>query len=161
MDCCDKILGWDALPAWRTALRRAGKTLVVTNGCFDILHAGHVFYLQAARKLGDALLVGLNSDASVRLLKGADRPINSEADRALVLTALECVTAICLFEDQTATRFLERAQPDFYVKGGDYTLETMNQEERRVVEQSGGRVIFVPFLPGKSTTGLIEKIARR
>lgn len=156
----EKILSWEQLPAWRAALRAAGCTLVVTNGCFDLLHAGHVTYLETARSYGDALLVGLNSDASTRQLKGPGRPVNPQADRALVLAALECVSAVCIFEDKTATRFLAAAQPDVYVKGGDYTLETLNPEERRTVEAAGGRIIIIPFVPGKSTTALLEKIAR-
>lgn len=132
---------------------------MVTNGCFDILHAGHISYLEAARSQGDALLVGLNGDASVRELKGPNRPINAEADRAVVLGALECVDAVCIFPEKHATRFLSMAAPDVYVKGGDYTVETLNQEERRAVEQAGGRIIIIHFVPGKSTTALLEKIA--
>lgn len=151
---------WEDLPAWRAAIRATGKKLVVTNGCFDLLHSGHVIYLEAARHLGDALLVGVNGDDSVRQLKGAARPVNPEADRALVLAALQSVDGVCIFTEQTATRFLAAAQPDIYVKGGDYTLATVNQEERRVVEQGQGRIAFLPFVPGKSTTTLLEKISR-
>src|SRR5690606_6960108 len=104
----------------------------------------------------DVLLVGLNSDASVRALKGPERPINPEADRATVLAALESVSAVCIFTDPRATRFLELAQPDIYVKGGDYTLETLDPDERRVVEQVGGKIVFIPFVPGKSTTALVR-----
>lgn len=155
----DKVIPWDALPDWRTAFRVRGQRLVVTNGCFDLLHLGHVTYLENARALGDALLVGLNSDAAVRGLKGSQRPLNPEADRAAVLAALESVTAVCIFGERTATRFLSVAQPDIYVKGGDYTLETINQEERRTVEQAGGQVIILPVVPGRSTTALLQKIA--
>lgn len=147
------------MPDWRAPLRASGRRLVVTNGCFDILHAGHISYLEAARSHGDALLIGLNGDHSVRELKGAGRPINSESDRAVVLAALECVDAVCIFPEKHATRFLSLAQPDVYVKGGDYTVETLNQEERRAVEQAGGRILIIPFLPGKSTTALLQKIA--
>jgi len=156
----DKIIAWDKLPAWRAALRTAGKKLVATNGCFDILHLGHVTYLENARNFGDALLVGVNGDAAVRGLKGAGRPVNSETDRATVLAALESVAAVCIFTDTTATKFLAAAQPDIYVKGGDYTLETLNQDERRAVESAGGKIILVPFVPGKSTTSLLETISR-
>jgi len=155
-----KIVTWENLPAWRAALRAGGKRLVVTNGCFDLLHLGHVSYLESARNQGDALLIGLNGDGSVRQLKGDTRPVNSEADRAAVVAALESVDGVCIFAEKTATRFLSVAQPDIYVKGGDYTLETVNQEERRTVEQSGGRIFIIPFVPGKSTTTLLEKIAR-
>ena len=136
------------------------RPLVFTNGCFDLLHLGHVTYRQTARNQGDALLVGVNSDNSVRSLKGPLRPLNNEHDRAAVLAALQAVDAVCIFPETRATRFLEQAQPDIYVKGGDYTLDTLNQEERRAVESHGGRIVIIPFVPGKSTTGLLEKIAR-
>lgn len=160
MNCRLKILTDEALPAWREGLRRAGRRLVVTNGCFDLLHAGHVTYLEAARNQGDALLIGLNADVSVRALKGPGRPLNSEQDRALVVAALECVDGVCVFSDPRAVRFLGLARPDVYAKGGDYTLETLNAEERAVVEGAGGRIVLIPMVPGKSTTGLIEKMAR-
>jgi len=156
----DKTIAWDDLPAWRAALRGAGKKLVVTNGCFDILHLGHVTYLENARNLGDALLIGVNGDAAVRGLKGAGRPVNSETDRASVLAALQSVDGVCIFPDPAATTFLAAARPDIYVKGGDYTLDTLNQDERRAVESAGGKIVLVPFVPGKSTTGLLEKISR-
>jgi rfaE bifunctional protein nucleotidyltransferase chain/domain len=156
----EKLISWDKLPAWRSAIRASGKRLVVTNGCFDVLHLGHVTYLETARNLGDALLIGLSGDDSVRQLKGAHRPVNNEQDRAQVLAALESVNGICIFAEKTATRFLSIAQPDIYVKGGDYTLETLNQEERHTVEQAGGKITLLPFVPGKSTTALLEKISR-
>jgi len=156
----DKIIGWENLPEWRQGILVSGKKIVVTNGCFDLLHLGHVTYLENARKLGDALLVGLNGDEGVRELKGAGRPVNSESDRAAVLAALESVSAVCIFKERTATLFLSRARPDIYVKGGDYTLETVNQEERRTVEQYGGKIVLIPFVPGKSSTALLEKISR-
>lgn len=156
----DNIIPWDKLPAWRTAFRATGKKLVVTNGCFDLLHLGHVTYLETARNQGDALLIGVNSDAAVRQLKGADRPVNIEYDRAAVLAALASVDGVCIFDSKAATAFLAGAQPDIYVKGGDYTLETLNQEERGVVEQAGGKIVFIPFVAGKSTTGLLNKIMR-
>jgi rfaE bifunctional protein nucleotidyltransferase chain/domain len=156
----DKIIAWDKLAVWRNQFRADGRKLVVTNGCFDILHLGHVTYLENARNFGDALLVGVNSDTAVRGLKGSGRPVNSETDRAAVLAALQSVDGICIFPDTTATRFLAAAQPDIYVKGGDYTLETLNQDERRAVESAAGKIVLVPFVPGKSTTGLLEKISR-
>jgi rfaE bifunctional protein nucleotidyltransferase chain/domain len=155
----DKILSLDALPGWRSALRVQGRKLVVTNGCFDILHAGHVTYLDAARQQGDSLLVGLNSDASVRLLKGENRPVNAEGDRAAVLAALQAVDAVCIFPDLRATRFLALAQPDIYVKGGDFTVDELPREERDVVAAVGGRIVTIGFVPGKSTTALVEKIS--
>ncbi len=156
----DKIIDRDKLPAWRAALRAAGKKLVVTNGCFDLLHLGHVSYLESARNLGDALLVGVNGDDSARQLKGEGRPVNSEADRAVVLAALASVDGVCIFAEKTAVKFLAAAQPDIYVKGGDYTPETLNQDERRAVESAGGKIVIIPFVPGKSTTALLEKISR-
>jgi rfaE bifunctional protein nucleotidyltransferase chain/domain len=156
----DKIIAWEKLPEWRAAFRATGKKLVVTNGCFDILHLGHVSYLEAARHFGDALLVGVNGDAAVRELKGKGRPVNSENDRAAVLAALESVSGICVFPEKTMTKFLATARPDIYVKGGDYTLDTLNQDERRAVESAGGKIKIIPFVPGKSTTALLEKISR-
>jgi rfaE bifunctional protein nucleotidyltransferase chain/domain len=140
-------------------MRASGKRLVVTNGCFDLLHVGHVTYLETARRHGDALLVGLNGDESVRQLKGPDRPVAPEDDRAAVLGALESVDGVCVFAEPTATRFLAAAQPDVYVKGGDYTLDTLNQEERRAVERAGGSIVIIPFVPGKSTTAILKKIS--
>ena len=160
MNFRDKIIAWDQLPAWRQKIRATGKKLVVTNGCFDILHLGHVTYLENARNFGDALLIGVNSDDAVRGLKGAGRPVNSETDRQSVLAALQSVDGVCLFTDTAATKFLAAARPDIYVKGGDYTLATLNQEERRAVESAGGQIVLVPFVPGKSTTSLLEKISR-
>jgi rfaE bifunctional protein nucleotidyltransferase chain/domain len=160
MNFCEKIISWNRLPEWRAAMRASGRKLVVTNGCFDVLHLGHVTYLGTARDQGDALLVGVNGDNAVRELKGPDRPLNEESDRAAVLAALESVDGVCIFAERTATRFLAAAQPDIYVKGGDYTLETLNQDERRTVEEAGGRIVIIPFVPGKSTTVLLKKIAK-
>jgi D-glycero-beta-D-manno-heptose 1-phosphate adenylyltransferase len=155
-----KLVPWDALPEWRAAIRASARRLVVTNGCFDLLHLGHVTYLETARNHGDALLVGLNSDESVRQLKGRGRPLTEEQERAAVLAALESVDGVCIFGERTATRFLTAAQPDIYVKGGDYTLDTLDRDERQAVERVGGRIIIIPFLPGRSTTALIEKIQK-
>ena len=160
MNFRNKIIAWDKLREWCTVLRATNKKLAVTNGCFDILHLGHVTYLETARNFGDALLVGINGDDATRQLKGTGRPINFEVERAAVLAAFESVTGVCIFNDTTATKFLATAQPDIYVKGGDYTLETLNQDERRAVESSGGKIKIVPFVPGKSTTALLEKISR-
>jgi rfaE bifunctional protein nucleotidyltransferase chain/domain len=160
MNFREKIIPWDKLPAWRAAIRASGKKLVVTNGCFDLLHLGHVTYLETARQCGDALLVGVNGDQATRELKGPGRPVNPELDRAAVLAALESVDGVCIFAETTATRFLSAAQPDIYVKGGDYTLATLNQDERRTVEDAVGKIVLIPFVPGKSTTSLLKKIAR-
>ncbi len=156
----EKIIAWDKLPEWRAAVRASGRKLVVTNGCFDILHLGHVTYLETARNFGDALLVGVNGDDATRQLKGAGRPVNVEADRAAVLAALASVDGVCVFAEIAATKFLSAARPDIYVKGGDYTLDTLNQDERRAVESAGGKIVIIPFVPGKSTTALLQKISR-
>lgn len=154
----DKIIGWDRLAMWRTGIRNSQRRLVVTNGCFDLIHLGHVAYLENARKLGDVLLVGINSDASVRELKGSRRPLNREEDRACVVAGLESVDAVCIFSEPSAARFLLEAQPDVYVKGGDYTVDTLNAEERRVVEQVGGSIVVLPLVAGRSTTALLHRI---
>ena len=159
MDFRQKILTWDNLVGWRAAVRAAGRRLVVTNGCFDLLHLGHVTYLEQARNLGDILLVGLNGDAGVQELKGPGRPVNREQDRAGVLAALASVDAVCIFKEKTAARFLSIAAPDIYVKGGDYTAATLNQEELRIVEGAGGRIEILAVVPGQSTTGLLQKLA--
>lgn len=158
MAAAEKIVPLSGLPRWRAAQREAGRRVVVTNGCFDLLHAGHVTYLEAAAREGDVLLVGLNGDASVRELKGPARPLNPEQDRALVLAGLASVGAVAIFPDVTATDFLRLAQPDVYVKGGDYQIETLNPREREVVQAAGGRFVFIPFLEGRSTTGLVKRM---
>jgi rfaE bifunctional protein nucleotidyltransferase chain/domain len=132
--------------------------LVVTNGCFDVLHLGHVTYLQQARDQGDSLLVGVTSDAGVRTLKGPGRPLNSEHDRAGVLAALEAVDAVRIFPELDAQVFLQAVRPDIYVKGGDYTLDTINQDERRLLEKLGVQIVILAAVPGKSTSALVQKI---
>jgi rfaE bifunctional protein nucleotidyltransferase chain/domain len=154
----NKAVPYEKLAEWREKFRSSGQKLVVTNGCFDLLHLGHVSYLEAARQNGDALLVGINSDAAVRGLKGEGRPVNDEEDRALVVAALESVNFVSVFPDVRATDFLALAKPDIYVKGGDYTLETLNKEERSTVEKNGGRIVLIPFVPGKSTTSVLNKL---
>lgn len=137
-------------------VRADGGTIVFTNGCFDILHAGHVRYLTAAEAMGDFLVIGLNSDASVRRLKGEGRPIVSEADRAEVLDALRAVDIVTIFDEPTAEELVRLVRPNVYVKGGDYSLDTL--PEAKIVQAAGGRVEFIPFLEGHSTTGVIERI---
>lgn len=160
MNSAGKILSPESLPIWRQRLREEGRRLAVTNGCFDLLHAGHVTYLEGARNQADALLVGVNSDAAVRDLKGPGRPINPEADRALVIAALQCVDGVFIFRERDAVKFLQAIKPDVYVKGGDYTLETINQDERRLIEANGGKVVLLGHVPGKSTTALLQKFAK-
>jgi len=153
-----KIVNASALAERAGAFRVEGKRLVLTNGCFDLLHVGHVRYLQAARALGDALAVALNSDASVRALKGEGRPINPEDDRAEVLAALECVDYVAIFSEMRATRFLETVNPAIYVKGGDYILETLDREERAALEKIGADIKILPLQPGYSTSRLISRL---
>jgi rfaE bifunctional protein nucleotidyltransferase chain/domain len=134
-----------------------GQRLVFTNGCFDVLHAGHVRYLEGARKLGDALVVGVNGDGSVRELKGPTRPVNGEADRAEVVAGLRAVDAVVIFPEVRATNLIAKLRPDVYVKGGDYTVESLNPEERAVLQQINCAIEFVPLLPGRSTTTTLAK----
>lgn len=131
---------------------------MVTNGCFDILHAGHVTYLEGARAEGDLLLVGVDSDESVRAIKGAGRPVNSEENRARVIAGLEAVGAVCIFRGVGAMEFLKTVLPDVYVKGGDYTIDTIVQEERRFMESKGIRIVLPGGVPGLSTTKIIQQI---
>ena len=153
-----KVLTREELLAWRADLRAAGKRLVVTNGVFDILHCGHVQYLQQARELGDELLVCLNGDEGVHKLKGPSRPINDEQSRAAVLASLACVSAVTIFDGVKATAALEDAQPDIYVKGGDYTLDTLDREEYAVLQKAGSVCQFIPFVGNYSTTNTLRKI---
>ena len=152
------ILTIEELAERSAALARTGKRLVVTNGCFDLLHLGHVRYLEAARRLGDALAIGVNGDASVRSLKGEGRPLNNERDRAEVLAALRAVDYVAVFPEVRATRFLEQVRPAVYVKGGDYKPETLNPEEREVLAKIGAEIRIIPFEAGYSTTSLVERM---
>jgi rfaE bifunctional protein nucleotidyltransferase chain/domain len=160
MDFGRKILSDANLSSWREALRKAGKKLVVTNGCFDILHLGHITYLQQAKEHGKVLLVGVTGDTNVQTLKGPGRPVNNERDRASVLAALESVDAVYIFSELDARNFLQKVQPNIYVKGGDYTIDTINQDERRLLEKMGVQIVLLPLVPGKSTSAILEKISR-
>jgi len=133
-----------------------GKTFVVTNGCFDILHVGHVRYLQKTKEFADYSIVMLNSDASVKSIKGESRPINCEDDRAEILSALSCVNYVVLFNEKSPAKLLERIKPDIYTKGADYSLETL--PERDIVLKNNIKVEFIEFVDGKSTTNVIKKI---
>jgi rfaE bifunctional protein nucleotidyltransferase chain/domain len=153
-----KIVTLDELARVAKQLRAAGKKLVATNGCFDLLHVGHIRYLQAARALGDALAVGLNGNRSVCELKGPGRPINNEKDRAELLAALESVDFVSIFPELRATRFLETVAPSVYVKGGDYRADTLDAEEHAILKKLGAEIRFIPFEPGYSTSRLLEQL---
>lgn len=152
------MLDADALARFVAEARAAGKRIVFTNGVFDILHPGHLRYLQAARRHGDLLIVGLNSDASVRRNKGPERPINPEAERAEVLEALACVDAVSIFDDETPADIIRRVQPDVLVKGADWPADQI--VGRETVEARGGRVVLEPVEQGYSTTAIIERAQR-
>ena len=140
----------------RAELRAARRRLVFTNGCFDILHVGHARYLAAARRLGDVLLVAVNSDRSVRALKGEGRPVTGEAERAEMLAALACVDFVTVFDEDSPRRIISELLPDVLVKGGDYAPDEIHGREE--VERAGGRVLALPFVEGASTTGIIDRI---
>ncbi|MGH1361958.1 MAG: D-glycero-beta-D-manno-heptose 1-phosphate adenylyltransferase [Calditrichia bacterium] len=155
----DKIVSRHELNEARAMLKANGKKVVFTNGCFDILHRGHVEYLQDAAALGDVLVIGLNDDASVRRLKSADRPIVAEEDRAFLLAALEMVDYVTLFTDDTPLSLITSLLPDVLVKGGDYNRNTIVGAD--VVEKNGGQICVIPLTPGRSTTGIVERIKKR
>lgn len=152
-----KLFSPEEISARRDELEAAGRRLVFTNGCFDLLHVGHVRYLQAARELGDALVVAVNGDVSVRALKGPTRPINSELDRAEVLGALGCVDFLTIFHTERVTDVVKLIRPHIYAKGGDYTVASLDPGERAALESVGAEIRILPLVPGKSTTGIIEK----
>jgi rfaE bifunctional protein nucleotidyltransferase chain/domain len=154
-----KIL--DRAEAIKVRDRYAGKTIVFTNGCFDILHVGHVRYLAIAKRLGDILIVGLNSDASVRQLKGSGRPLNSEGDRAEVMAALEVVDHVIIFGETRVSHLLHELRPHLYTKGGDYTVDSLDPEEVAVLKEINARIEILPLVPGKSTSKLLETIQQR
>lgn len=163
LDFTRKLVGMELLPSFRAAyddrlLSKPHRRVVVTNGCFDVIHAGHVRALVAARGMGEALIVGVNSDRAVRELKGEGRPVNTEDNRALVLAAFEFVDAVCIFNSTRATNFLRIARPDVYVKSADYTLETLNKEERAALEEVGASIAFVPLEHGLSTTSILAAL---
>ena len=154
MKAKNKILTWPQLDAFVKEQRQKGKTIAFTNGCFDILHAGHVSVLEFARSKGDVLVVGLNSDASVRRLKGPSRPVNTQQDRALVLAALESVSAVCVFEEDTPYELIKLVRPDVLVKGGDYKPTEI------VGREFAGKVVRFALLKGRSTTNIIKKVSK-
>ncbi len=154
------IIATENSAAFIHTVREAGKNRIVfTNGCFDILHRGHVELLEQARALGDFLLLGLNSDASVRRLKGEERPLVNEHDRAYILSRLEAVDAVCLFDEDTPLELIRNIKPDILVKGGDYTIETIVGHE--IVQAYGGQVMTIPLISGRSTTNILNKIKQQ
>jgi D-beta-D-heptose 7-phosphate kinase/D-beta-D-heptose 1-phosphate adenosyltransferase len=152
----NKILTWEELKKVVELRRKEGKTIVFTNGCFDILHVGHVQYLQEARKMGDLLILGLNSDASVRAIKGEKRPLVPQADRAEVVASLTTVDYVTVFDETTPLRLIEFLQPDCLVKGGDWKEASVVGQD--LVRSWGGKVVIVPLTEGASTTSIVEKI---
>lgn len=156
-----RLVGRAELLALRQHWRETGRKVVFTNGCFDLLHLGHVRYLEEARALGDVLIVGLNSDASVKRLKGPLRPLVTAQERAGVMSALRPVDYVTIFDEDTASNLIAALQPEIYVKGGDYTVgegATKPLPEAPIVRGYGGEIVLIPFLPGHSTTNLIQKI---
>jgi rfaE bifunctional protein nucleotidyltransferase chain/domain len=151
----NKVLDRDAAAAAAQAWREQGETVVFTNGCFDILHVGHVQTLSRARAEGTRLLVGVNSDESVRRLKGPTRPLNNELDRAVLLAALACVDAVTIFPEDTPVELLAALRPDVHVKGGDYREEDL--PEAATIKQHGGRIVIIDLVPGRSTTAILEQ----
>lgn len=154
-----KIVSVEELARHAGLFRQNGRSLVFTNGCFDLLHVGHVRYLQAARREGDALVVALNADTSVRALKGDSRPINTEQDRAEIVAALACVDWVTIFDTPRVDSLVREVRPAVYVKGGDYTLETLDPGERRALEEVGAQVKIVPLVPGRSTTSVVARLS--
>lgn len=142
----------------RDRLEAQGRKLVFTNGCFDLLHVGHVRYLRQARALGDFLVVALNSDASVRALKGPSRPVNTQDDRAEILMALECVDGVIVFDEPRVTGLIEAIAPHIYTKGGDYTVDSLDPGERAALEQAGADIQILPLVPGRSTTSTLQRV---
>jgi len=138
------------------SIKKSGKTIVATNGCFDILHVGHVRYLQKTKSFADVLIVLLNSDKSVRAIKGEGRPINNENDRAEILCALSCVDYVVMFDENSPRNLLDEIKPDVYTKGADYTMETLPEAD--IMKKNGTKVVFISFVEGKSTTSVINKM---
>ena len=155
----EKIQPLAEIVRYRDLLADEGQRVVFTNGCFDLLHVGHVRYLQAARALAEVLIVAVNGDASVRALKGPTRPVNPEHDRAEVLAALACVDYVLIFHAERITELVHAIRPQVYAKGGDYTVENLNAEERIALGEVGADIHILPLEPGKSTTAMLAKAA--
>lgn len=152
----NKVIKFEKISEITEKLKKENKKIVLTNGCFDIIHIGHARYLQEAKKLGDYLVVGINSDASVKQLKGPSRPLNNENDRAELMGYFEFVDFVVIFSDKTADNLILQVKPDIYAKGGDYTKESL--PEAKTIEQIGSDVAFINFVEGYSTTKIIEKM---
>jgi len=161
MPVLDKLHTLDEALRIAQALRTQGKRIVMTNGCYDLLHPGHIVHLQQARDLGDALFVAMNSDRSVRELKGPGRPVYGEMQRALALSALECVEVVLVFDSLSPLGVMAALCPEVYVKGGDYTIETINQQERALLESMGAEIRILPLVQDLSTSNLIERLQQR
>ena len=156
-----KVMTLEQAVEARLKLAAAGRKLAVTNGCFDLLHRGHAEYLMQARALADRLFVLINSDASVRALKGPTRPVNMEDDRAFLLACLEFVDGVVIFRSSRCDEELAALKPDVYVKGGDYTVDSLDPDERAALLEAGSEICFIPFVPGYSTTGTLKKAAEK
>ena len=154
-----KLLSLEEISLKRQELSNAGKRLVLTNGCFDLLHVGHVSSLKAAKACGDILWVGINGDESVRRLKGPTRPIQSECERAYILGALACVDGVFIFHDVDLAKEISLVKPDIYVKSGDYTLEKLNPSELEALKRCQAEIRFLPFIPNFSTSGIIKRLS--
>lgn len=157
MERLERLVEAGELASLGAAYAAKGKKLVLTNGCFDLLHTGHIRYLEQARACGDALIVAVNSDASVRELKGPERPLNGELDRAEVLAALRCVDHVTIFTGKRVTEVIRALRPAVYAKGGDYTPETLDAGERVALEEAGVDIRILELVPGRSTTGILER----
>lgn len=150
-----QVIKLDKLLKTVQELKSRNQIIVTTNGCFDIIHVGHVRYLSQAKALGDVLIIALNTDESVKKLKGPTRPLNHEQDRAEVLSSLNMVDYVVLFNEETPSELLSRIKPDIHVKGGDYDIDTL--PEAKIIQDAGGKIVFIPFVEGKSTTKIIKK----
>ena len=156
----NKLVTLDQLTNIINQARSNGKKIAWTNGCFDIIHAGHVDYLERSKAYGDFLVVGMNSDSSVKKLKGDNRPVFSEIDRAKVLGSMVYVDYVVIFSDKSPIKMIELFEPDYYIKGGDYTIDTIDQNERKVVEGYGGEIVLLPMVEGVSSSIIVEKIRK-
>ena len=157
-DVSSNILSLDDALLWRKEMAEKGLKVAVTNGCFDLLHRGHATYLAAAKAEADVLLVLVNSDKSVRALKGPTRPLQSDEDRAFILCSLKAVDRAVIFDSPRCDRELAALRPDVYIKGGDYTEESLDPDERAALKRAGSRIVFISFVPGRSSTNIIRKM---